>query len=128
MLCTYEKINLLRYTFLLGWLLITADNDCPINVSEVRTITFLVTNQVLATSQRRPLYLPASPNPFREDVSFRLASPQSVMIVDGLGRTVEHLTSHPDGTVTWKPTATVSPGLYVGRTADGRQLVRLVRE
>ncbi|WP_167855460.1 T9SS type A sorting domain-containing protein [Hymenobacter fodinae] len=105
-----------------------ADDGCPLNASEVRTITFLVTDQVLATTTGRPLYLPASPNPFRSQVSFKLSTPQTVTITDGLGRLVEHVTSRTDGTVTWHPTSSVAPGMYFARSADGKQLVRLVRE
>lgn len=113
-----------RYRLTVG----VADNGCPTNASEVRTITFLVTNQVLATAPRRPLLLSASPNPFQSQVSFQVAKPQPVVVLDGLGRVVAHLKSRPDGTVTWQPTAAVVPGLYFARTADGKQLVRLVRE
>lgn len=105
-----------------------ADDGCSLNASEVRTITFLVTNQVLATGPRRPLLVPASPNPFRTQVSFQVAKPQPVVVFDGLGRAIAHLKSRPDGTVTWQPAATVVPGLYFARTTDGQQLVRLVRE
>jgi hypothetical protein len=105
-----------------------ADDGCPINSSEVRTITVLVTNQVLAATTGRPLYLPASPNPFRSQVSFKLSRPQTVTITDGLGRLVEHITSRPDGTITWQPASSLAPGMYFARSADGQQLVRLVRE
>ncbi|SNC75212.1 hypothetical protein SAMN06265337_2760 [Hymenobacter gelipurpurascens] len=113
-----------RYRLTVG----VADNGCPTNASEVRTITFLVTNQVLATGPRRPLLLSASPNPFQSQVSFQVAKPQPVVVFDGLGRAIAHLKSRPDGTVTWQPAAAVAPGLYFARTADGKQLVRLVRE
>lgn len=105
-----------------------ADNGTPINGTEVLTLTFLVTDQVLASTTARPLYLPASPNPFRSQVSFKLSNPQTVTITDGLGRLVERVSSRPDGVVTWQPAASVMPGLYFARTADGQQLVRLVRE
>ncbi|WP_460623158.1 hypothetical protein [Hymenobacter tenuis] len=113
-----------RYRLAVG----VADDSCPLNASEVRTITFLVTNQILGTTTPRPLLLPASPNPFHTQVSFQIAKPQPVTVLDGLGRAIALLTSRPDGTITWQPAETVSPGLYFARTADGKQLVRLVRE
>ncbi|WP_143436370.1 T9SS type A sorting domain-containing protein [Hymenobacter crusticola] len=115
-----------RYSFTVT----VEDNGCPTPGLEVRTITFLVTNQVLATRSRQTLAQPAYPTPFHEQVQFQLASrkAQAVTIVDELGRVVEQLTSQADGTVVWQPTATVRPGLYVARTADGLQVQRLVRQ
>jgi hypothetical protein len=115
-----------RYSFT-----VTAeDNGCPTTGLEVRTITFLVTNQVLATRSRQLLTQPAYPTPFHEQVQFQLAArkAQAVVIVDELGRLVEQLTSKADGTVVWQPAATVRPGLYIARTADGLQVQRLVRQ
>ncbi|WP_324676055.1 T9SS type A sorting domain-containing protein [Hymenobacter sp. GOD-10R] len=115
-----------RYSFTVT----VEDSGCPTPGLEVRTITFLVTNQVLATRSRQNLAQPAYPTPFREQVQFQLTThkAQAVVIVDELGRVVEQLTSKVDGTVVWQPAATVRPGLYIARTADGQQVQRLVRQ
>ncbi|TGD81150.1 hypothetical protein [Hymenobacter wooponensis] len=105
-----------------------ADDSCPLNASEVRTLSFWVTNQVLSTKRAQPLVLSASPNPFRTQVSFSVATSQHVTITDGLGRLVEYINSRPDGTATWRPATSVAPGIYFARSADGQQFVRLVRE
>ncbi|RYU77689.1 hypothetical protein [Hymenobacter persicinus] len=116
-----------RYSFTVA----VADNSCPTNGNAVHTLTFLVTNQVLAahTSRLRP-ELAAYPTPFREQVQFRLATParQVVQIVDGLGRVVAELTSQADGTVSWHPAAGLAPGLYLARTTEGQLVTRLLRE
>ncbi|UPL48274.1 hypothetical protein [Hymenobacter sublimis] len=106
------------------------DNGCPLLGSDSRTLTFLVTSQVLSTKfGKQPLSIFATPTPFREQVQFQLgqAGTQTVSVLDGLGRTVAQLTSKPDGSVVWQPAASLAPGIYVARTADGRQ-VRLLRE
>jgi len=120
------QLPLGRYSFTVT----AADNGCPINGSEVRTITFLVTNQVLANRSRQSLAQPAYPTPFHEQVQFQLAArkAQAIIIVDELGRVVEQLTSNADGTVVWQPAATVRAGLYIARTADGQQVQRLMRQ
>ncbi|GGG31356.1 T9SS type A sorting domain-containing protein [Hymenobacter glacieicola] len=106
------------------------DNGCPFNGTEVRTLTFLVTSQILAsTSSRLPVAVAAYPTPFREQVRLQLAQPtlQPITVFDGLGRAVAQLTSSPDGSVLWQPAATLPSGLYVARTANGQQ-IRLLRE
>jgi len=120
------ELPLGRYSFTVT----VADNSCPMNGSEVRTITFLVTNKVLATHNRQPLAQPAFPVPFHEQVQFQLTThkAQPILIVDELGRTVDQLTSHIDGTVIWQPASTILPGLYIARTIDGQQLQRLIRQ
>ncbi|MCB2407336.1 hypothetical protein [Hymenobacter lucidus] len=106
-----------------------ADNGCPLNGTEVRTITFRVSRVVLATKTSQPTVLNAFPVPFHEQVQFRLASrtTQTVLISDGLGREVARLNSGLDGLVVWEPQATVPAGLYFARSADGRQVARLLR-
>jgi hypothetical protein len=110
---------------------LVADNACPTNGTDVGTLTIQVTNQVLSTAAGRPrLVLAAYPVPFREQVQFRLAAAgtQSVQVLDGLGRVVAELRSQADGTVSWRPAASLAPGLYLARTADGQQVARLLRE
>jgi len=110
---------------------VVADNACPINGTTVQTLTFQVTNQVLAAHAGSPRFEPtAFPTPFREQVQFQLATPgrQPVQVVDGLGRVIAELTSQADGTVRWRPAATLAPGLYLARTADGRQIIRLLHD
>jgi len=110
---------------------VVQDNGCPINGSESQTLNFLVTTQILAaTSPQLPVAVAAFPTPFHEQVQFQLAHPttQLVTVFDGLGRTVTQLTSRPDGSVLWRPDPTLAPGLYLARTADGHEQVRLLRE
>ncbi|GAA3954847.1 hypothetical protein [Hymenobacter algoricola] len=110
---------------------VVADNACPINGTETRTLTVQVTNLVLSSQPPQPRFeLSAYPMPFREQVRFQLAGPgaQPVQILDGLGRVVAELRSQADGTVSWRPAASLAPGLYLARTPDGRQVARLLRE
>lgn len=106
------------------------DNSCPINGSEVRTLTFQVTNQVLPIHPRKEPFLSlAYPNPFQEQVQFQISSGvQQIVIVDGLGRVVDRLLSRSDGTVVWRPIASLAPGLYMARTINGQQVVHLSHE
>lgn len=116
-----------RYTFSV----MVNDDSCPQNGQEIRAITVEVTNRVITGSAApKVTLLAAYPTPFREQVQFSLEKPgtQRITVFDGLGRAVAHLTSRPDGSVQWQPTATLSPGLYVARTADGQQQFRLLRE
>ncbi|SHI63266.1 Por secretion system C-terminal sorting domain-containing protein [Hymenobacter daecheongensis DSM 21074] len=108
-----------------------SDNACPTNGIEAQTLTFLVGSQVLAAHPPQPgLELAAYPMPFREQVRFQLYSsgPQQIQITDNLGRIVAKLTSQANGTVVWRPAASLAPGLYLARTPDGRQRLRLLRE
>jgi hypothetical protein len=110
---------------------VVQDTGCPINGSDSQTLNFLVTTRVLsATTSWLPTPASAFPSPFHEQVQFQLTQPttQFVTIVDGLGRTVAQLTSRPDGSVLWRPSPTLAPGLYLARTADGQQPVRLLHE
>ncbi|MDU0371872.1 T9SS type A sorting domain-containing protein [Hymenobacter endophyticus] len=116
-----------RYTFSVT----VNDDSCPQNGREIRAITIEVTNRVITGSAApRATLLTAYPTPFREQVQFTLEKPgtQLITVFDGLGRFVAQFTSRPDGTVQWQPTATLAPGLYVARTADGHQQFRLLRE
>ncbi|MCA8831480.1 hypothetical protein [Hymenobacter pini] len=116
-----------RYTFA-----VTVNDDlCQQVGREIRAITFEVTNRVITGSvtAKGPLRS-AYPTPFREQVQFSLDKPgtQRITVFDGLGRAVAHLTSRPDGSVQWQPTAALAPSLYIARTADGQQQFRLLRE
>ncbi len=103
------------------------DNGCPLHASEEQTLTFLVTNQVLATRPAASPDAAAFPMPFRDQVQFRApAGGQAVLIVDALGRVVAHLTSQADGRVRWQPAAALPAGLYVARAANGQLLARLL--
>ena len=104
------------------------DDGCPTNASEEQTISFWVTNQVLASHPAQPeLGTTAFPMPFREQVQFQAAAGgQAVTIVDELGRVVARLSSAADGRVVWQPAASLPAGLYVARGADGRLLARLL--
>ncbi|PJJ54968.1 putative Ig domain-containing protein [Hymenobacter chitinivorans] len=106
-----------------------ADNaNCPFSGSEVRTLTFQVSGTTLATKAASPQILTAFPLPFHDQVQFQLAArtTQTVVITDELGREVARLNSRPDGLVIWQPAAAVPAGLYLARTADGRQVARLL--
>ena len=105
------------------------DNTCPIKGLETQLLTFRVMAAPLAARARTGLALAAYPNPFTNEVQFRLATPglQTLTICDNLGRPVATVRSQPDGTVRWLPGTTTPAGLYLARTADGRQTVRLLR-
>ena len=103
------------------------DNGCPLHASEEQTLTFLVTNQVLATRTSNQLEASAFPMPFRKQVQFQAVAGQAITIVDALGRVVAQLTSPADGRVVWQPASTRPAGLYVARRADGKLLARLLR-
>ncbi|QNH62652.1 hypothetical protein [Hymenobacter sediminicola] len=108
----------------------TTDNACPIKGVTQQTLTFRVTNTTLATSTAKAVTtLAAVPTPFSGQVSFQLAQAgvQTVTIFDRLGRQVATLRSSAAGEVKWQPAASVAPGLYLARTADGRQVARLLR-
>jgi hypothetical protein len=104
------------------------DNGCPLHASEEQTLTFLVTNQVLAARSAANIEATAFPMPFHEQVQFRAAVGQIVLIADELGRTVAQLRAGPDGHVLWQPAASLPAGLYLARGADGRPLARLLRQ
>ncbi|MGI4862570.1 MAG: hypothetical protein ACRYFZ_01510 [Janthinobacterium lividum] len=103
------------------------DNGCP-NASEEYTFVFLVAPQALAA---RPASSPAAeayPTPFREQVQFKTAPNQVVVLFDALGREVARLTSASDGLVRWQPASALPAGLYLARAAaDGQPLARLLR-
>ncbi|TGE23964.1 hypothetical protein E5K00_01745 [Hymenobacter aquaticus] len=108
----------------------TTDENCPIKASNTQTLTFRVGSPSLATQAARPVTtLNAVPTPFQSQVSFTLAQPgvQAVLVFDQLGRPVTTLRSLPSGEVQWRPAAGVPAGLYLARTADGRQVARLLR-
>jgi hypothetical protein len=108
----------------------TTDNACPIKGVTQQTLTFRVTNTTLATKATQQMTtLAAVPTPFRGQVRFQLAQPgvQTVVVFDHLGRSVSTLRSQANGEVTWQPGAQVPAGLYLARSADGRQVARLLR-
>ncbi|AII52788.1 hypothetical protein [Hymenobacter sp. APR13] len=115
-----------RYSFTVT----VADNNCPTNGSEVRTINFRVSAPTLGTAGARTRVLAAYPMPFRSQVQFQLPTPgvQPVYVTDGLGRLVATLQSRPDGTVAWAPAASVAPGAYFARPVSGEAVFRLLRE
>jgi hypothetical protein len=108
----------------------TTDNACPIKGTTQQTLTFRVTNTTLATkATHNTTSLAAVPTPFQGKVSFTLANPgvQTVLVFDHLGRQVAELKSRPTGEVIWQPGTGVAAGLYLARSADGRQVARLLR-
>jgi hypothetical protein len=108
-----------------------ADDACPIKGFDMQVLTFrVVSSTLLATRSRVALAIDAFPNPFTNQVQFKLATAgvQPLTICDQLGRTVATINSQPDGTVRWQPAATLPAGLYLARTTDGSQTVRLLRQ
>jgi hypothetical protein len=112
-----------RYAFTVS----ATDNACPIYGSGVVTLAFLVTRQALGTRSGQPLAQLPHPMPFKDEVRFQLAGvgQQGVLIVDELGRTVQQLTTAPDGRVVWRPASHVAAGLYFARNLSGTQRARL---
>ncbi|UOQ71404.1 hypothetical protein [Hymenobacter cellulosilyticus] len=108
----------------------TTDSNCPYKGIQTQTLTFRVSSPALATqAAKSTTTLTAVPTPFQTQVSFTLARPgvQQVLVFDQLGRQVTTLLSLPSGQVQWSPAASVPAGLYLARTADGRQVARLLR-
>jgi hypothetical protein len=105
------------------------DNACPLKGSETQTIAFRVFGSPLATRTAAAPAIAAYPNPFTSQVQFQLAKAgvQQLTICDQLGRVVGQVQSQADGLVRWQPGAEVPAGLYLARTADGNQTVRLLR-
>lgn len=106
------------------------DNACPIKGLDSQVITFRVTGTALATRTEAPLAVAAFPNPFTNQVQFRLATPgvQTLTIYDYLGRAVATVRSLADGTVRWQPAPELPAGFYQARTAGSSQSVRLLRQ
>ena len=105
------------------------DNNLPLHGFETRIITLRVVNTVLANKTRQPVRGAAYPVPFTDQVTLQLptAGRQHLTVLDALGRPVAALVSQPDGTVVWRPAATVAPGTYFVRTANGT-VAKLLRE
>ncbi|MBF9141855.1 T9SS type A sorting domain-containing protein [Hymenobacter properus] len=106
------------------------DNSCPIKGMDTKLVTFnVVASGPLAARAKTALVIDAYPNPFTEAVQFQLSTPgvQVLTISDNLGRAVATVRSQPDGSVRWQPAATLPAGLYLARTIDGSQSVRLLR-
>ena len=104
------------------------DNSLPLHGFETRTVTLRVVNTVLASKTRQPLRGAAYPAPFTDQVTIQLPTPgrQRLAVLDALGRPVAALVSQPDGTVVWRPAATLAPGAYFVRT-DAGTVARLLR-
>jgi len=109
--------------------LTVTDDASPLRNIVTVPVAFRVYSWVLARRTAAALLVPAYPNPFTERVQFQLAQAgvQALTVCDPLGRVVAHLRSQATGQVQWQPGADVPAGLYLARTADGRQTVRLVR-
>ena len=107
------------------------DNACPIKGFETRSVLFRVYGSALASHTGKATAAPAAwPNPFTDQVQFQLlkAGVQALTITDNLGRSVATVASQADGFVRWQPGSEVPAGLYLARTADGQQTVRLLRK
>jgi hypothetical protein len=106
------------------------DNACPIKGMDTQLVTFNVSaSSPLATRAKTAQAIAAYPNPFTDEVQFQLSAPgvQILTISDYLGRAVATVRSQPDGAVRWQPAANLPAGLYLARSADGSQSVRLLR-
>ncbi|MFD2721349.1 T9SS type A sorting domain-containing protein [Hymenobacter monticola] len=106
------------------------DNACPIKGMDTKMVTFSVAaSSPLAARAKTALTIDAYPNPFTDAVQFQLGTPgvQTLTISDNLGRAVATVRSQADGSVRWQPAASLPAGLYLARTADGSQRVRLLR-
>jgi len=105
------------------------DNGCTHNAYEERTILFLVgSNAALATRSGLLAAAEVYPTPFRDQVQFKTAPNQGVVLFDALGREVARLTSAADGQVHWQPAPTLPAGLYLARSAaSGQPIARLLR-
>jgi hypothetical protein len=106
-----------------------ADDACPIRGVETRSLAFRVYRTPTATKANATLAVAAYPNPFTEQVQFQLAKAgvQYLSICDQLGREVARVQSQANGQVQWQPGADLPAGLYLARTLDGSQTVRLLR-
>ncbi|MDO7844830.1 T9SS type A sorting domain-containing protein [Hymenobacter sp. M29] len=107
------------------------DNACPIKGMDTKTLTFRVSaaSSTLAARAKTAASIAAYPNPFTDEVHFQLSTPgvQFLTISDYLGRAVATVQSQPNGAVRWQPAANLPTGLYLARSADGSQSVRLLR-
>ncbi|MBF9219723.1 T9SS type A sorting domain-containing protein [Hymenobacter ruricola] len=110
---------------------VTAEDDaCPIKGMNTQLITFRVSASApLAARPKAAQNIAAYPNPFTDEVQFQLGTPgvQVLTISDYLGRAVATVRSQPDSSVRWQPAAELPAGLYLARSADGSQAVRLLR-
>lgn len=104
------------------------DNACPLKGNETQLVTFRV-HRTLATRAVTTTTIAAYPTPFTSEVQFTLNKPgvQQLSVYDQLGRLVTQLRSQADGSVRWQPGTEVPAGLYFARSADGGQLIRLLR-
>ena len=103
------------------------DSSCPLRGGEARTLSFLVTRNVLAVQPRQEMVMLPFPVPFRGEVQFQLTGTgsQAVVITDELGRTVAQLRSSADGRVVWPPAPSLAAGLYFARNVSGTQVAKL---
>jgi hypothetical protein len=105
------------------------DNACPLKGNETQTIAFRVFGSPLGSKGAQATAIAAYPNPFTDQVQFQLpkAGVQTLTIYDNLGRVVDQVSSQADGKVQWQPRAELPAGLYLARSADGQQSIRLLR-
>ena len=109
--------------------LTVTDDASPLRNLITVPVAFRVYSTALGARGATSLAVAAYPNPFTEQVQFQLAKlgVQTLTVSDELGRVVAHLTSLANGQVQWQPGTDIPAGLYLARTADGRQSVRLLR-
>ncbi|MCC3156620.1 T9SS type A sorting domain-containing protein [Hymenobacter sp. 15J16-1T3B] len=108
------------------------DNACPAKGVQNYVLVLRVTGNATATRPAARLLYSAYPNPFSEQVHFTLPRRAGqVDIVDQLGRVVDRLPvpagAAAETELTWTPRPTLPAGVYTARSADGTQVVRLVR-
>lgn len=113
------------------------DNACPIKA--VRTFMLILRVRAAGptatqTARQRGL-LSAFPNPFSEQITFRLPRPQTdqhVLVYDALGRVVAQLPVPAGNTaevqLTWTPAPTTPAGVYLVRLPGTSQTLRLLRQ
>ncbi|RAK68221.1 hypothetical protein DLM85_09320 [Hymenobacter edaphi] len=111
------------------------DNNCPVGGIHRAVIRFKVGQRVLGTARAAaPSLTTASPNPFAEAVTFRVAGatgPTRLVVSNVLGQVVAELLLRPtaDGsaTTTWRPAEPLPAGVYLARVAGSGQTLRLLR-
>ncbi|MCC3156623.1 T9SS type A sorting domain-containing protein [Hymenobacter sp. 15J16-1T3B] len=111
------------------------DNNCPTRGVYNAVVWFRVSARVLsAASAATPVLTTAAPNPFTDDVTFRVAGatgPTRLVVSNVLGQVVAELPLRPaaDGsaTATWRPATPLPTGVYLARVAGTGQTMRLLR-
>jgi hypothetical protein len=85
---------------------------------------------VAAYSAKLPIFVDSSAagtRPMKTPPILGKPGIQDLTTRDYLGRAVATVRSRPDGSVHWLPAAAPPAGLYLARSADGSQTVRLLR-